>query len=121
MCAVLLLEPPRHCIVQSLERGFVPSLVRCQPQVVYRLHADLGRRGVGLQNSHHFRDEVLERHGAWVFRAVHQVSLHIRRNQLQHFDRRATQLVAQRLRVGVDGRLGGAVGGRKRQRNKRQA
>src|SRR5208337_3178124 len=84
-------------------------------------YADFGRGGLLLEDLHDFGDELIQGHGARILGAVHQVSLHVRRDQLQHLDAGGAKLVAERKRVGVDAGLGGAIGGRKRERQKRQA
>jgi hypothetical protein len=42
-------------------------------------------------------------------------------DEFEDFDLRGAELIAERERIGVNGGLGGAIGGRQRQRQKSQA
>ena len=68
-------------------------------------------------------DEVGERHGVGVgglLRAL-QLRLNVGWGEFEDFDVGIAELVAERLRPGVDGGLGGAVGGCRGQRKEREA
>src|SRR5580658_6302270 len=63
-------------------------------------------------DGHGLVDEIIERHGALIGRLAssHQSGAHIRRDDFDHLQFGGLELVAQRLAVGMDGCLSGAIG-----------
>jgi hypothetical protein len=79
--------------------------------------------GLGFEDLHDFSNEVGEGHSAGipVLLLAHQLSLDVRRNELEDLDAGVTELIAEGLRPGMDSGFGGAVGGRHSERQKGQA
>ena len=104
-----------HGVVELLEEGVVFFLaVGCgEAERFDALDEDFGGVGLGLEDFDHFGDEVFEGHGAGVggLGAAHESGLDVRRDEFEDFDAGGLELVAQGLGIGVDGGLGGVVGG----------
>ena len=82
-----------------------------------------GRGRLRLQNLHRFRDEVLQGHHAWIAvrAARREIGHNGGRDDFENFDRRALKLNPERLRVGMQGRLGRRISGRCREGNEAQS
>jgi hypothetical protein len=75
-------------------------------------NTDFGGRRLRLEDFHDFSDELAERHSAGIVGAIHQMGLHVWRNEFEDFNRSPAELTAKRKRVGMDGGLSGAISGR---------
>jgi len=98
--------------VEAREDGVEIAGFRRETEGLHVLDANFGLRGLRREDLHGFCDELVERHGARVFGAIHQVGGDVGRNQLENFDTSIAELRAERKRIGVEGGLGGAVRGR---------
>jgi hypothetical protein len=69
---------------------------------------------LGLDDGHGFVDEIIERHGALIgcLASSHQSGAQIGRDDLDHLQLGGPELVAQRLAVGMDSCICGAIGWR---------
>ena len=98
--------------VQPIEDGVEFAAFLGEAEAFDVLDANLRRGGLGFEDLHDFGKEGVERHGAGIVGAVHQVGGDVGRNELEDFDLCGAELMAERERVRVDGGLGGAVSGR---------
>ena len=85
--------------IQACEDGIIATAIGSQTQALHVFYADLGWSWLRVEEGHYFGDESPQRHGARVIGAVHQVRGHIRRDQFDHLDRGAAQLMPERLGV----------------------
>jgi hypothetical protein len=114
-----------HCVVELFEEGvvFFLSILFAETKRLNAFDEDFGCVGLGPDEFYGFGEVVFERHGAGVgsLLATHQFRLNIRRNEFEDFHVGGFELVAQGLAVGVDGSLGGVVGGCHRHGDKSKA
>lgn len=93
----------------------------CEPQGFDVFDTDFVRSRLLLEDLHDLCEKLPERHGPRIVGAIHQVGLHVGRDQFEDFDRGGAKLISEGKRVRVDGGLGGAIRGRERKRQKCQA
>src|SRR6266478_3788261 len=94
--------------------GYFGAILFSKSQRLDTLNNGLCYTILGLDDGHGFVDEIIERHGALVGRLAssHQSSAHIGWDDFDHLQFGGSELVAQRLAVGMDGCLCGAIGWR---------
>ena len=111
-----------HSVIKLLKEGVIcfSAVLLGQADGPGPLDHDLRGVGLGGEDLHGFVDVVVEGHGAGVGALSLPISsvCDVGRDDFENLDGGVLELVAQRLRVGVDGGLGGAVGGRERQGQK---
>jgi hypothetical protein len=111
----------QHSVVELVEEGgvFFGAVLFSEAEGMDALDEDFGGVGLGFDDLDGLVEVVLERHRARVggLLATHEFGLDVGRDDFEDFDVGGFELVAQCLAVGVDGRLGCAVGGRHRHRD----
>ena len=114
-----------HGVVELFEEGvvFFLSILFGETKRLDAFDENFGCVGLGPDEFNGFGEVVFERHGAGVggLLAAHQFRLDIRRDQFEDFHVGGFELVTQGLAVGVDGSLGGVVGGCERHGDKSKA
>ena len=102
-------------IVEGFEEGviFFRAIVGGEAEGFDAFDEDLFGVGLGLDEVDGLGDEVFEGHGAGVgcLGRAHEFGLDVGRDDLDDLDVGSAELVAEGLGPGVDGGLGGAVGG----------
>src|SRR5437016_2554969 len=96
-----------HSLIEALEDRIIVSALRSKAERLYSFHADLSRRGLSLQDLHRLCNELSQWHRARIGGggAAQEVRGDIRRDKLENLCRRPLELIAERLRVGVNGGL----------------
>lgn len=108
-----------HSFVKLLEESFIffCALLLRQTDGLGPLDHNFSGVGLGFDDLHGLVQVVGEGHGARVrsLFSARELGLNIGRNDFENLYFGGLELVAQRFSVGVDGSLGGIVGGRYRQ------
>jgi hypothetical protein len=104
-----------HGVVELLEEGvvFFFAVLFGEAEGLDAFDEDFGGVGLGFEDLDGLGEVVVEGHGARVggLGAAHEFGLDVGRDEFDDFDVGGLELVAQGLGVGVDGGLGGVVGG----------
>ena len=104
-----------HGVVELFEEGVVLLLAvgGGEAEGFDAFDEDFGGVGLGLDDVDDFVEVVLEGHGTWVcgLAGTHKLGLDVGRGEFDDFDVGGLELEAQGLAPGVDGGLGGAIGG----------
>ena len=100
----------RRCPVEALKDGVVAAAFDSESEGFHILDTDLSDVRLGLQDFQNFRNEFVQRHRASIGRApAHEFRPDVRRNQLNNRRRGPFELMAEGLRVRVDGSLRRAI------------
>jgi hypothetical protein len=114
-----------HGVVELFEEGvvFFFAVGGGEAEGFDAFDEDLGGVGLRLDDFDDFVEVVLQRHGSRVggLGTAHEFGLDVGGNKFDDLDVSGSELVAQRLAVGVDGGFSGVVGGGEGHRGEREA